>query len=92
MYSIVLALCCLISGFIHSQSGTPLANVHIVLVGPSHSVANSDAKGDFSITAAPGPYTLNASVRGYSSVTTALALEHDVAVLLLPDLRSSRAR
>jgi outer membrane receptor protein involved in Fe transport len=86
-------MCCLISGFVHAQSGAPLANVHIVVAGPTASVANSDAKGGFSLTAAPGSYTLNASVRGYSSVTIALVLAHDVAVdVALEPLDSPKLR
>ena len=80
MHPLVLAVCCMISGNVHAASGTPLANVGIVLRGSAAQPVTTDAKGNFSVLASPGSYELAASVRGYAPVTVAVKADHDVSV------------
>jgi outer membrane receptor protein involved in Fe transport len=80
MHSFVLAVCCMISGNVHAVSGSPLANVGIVLQGTIATPVTTDAKGDFSVLTSPGAYELAASVRGYAPITVAVKADHDVRV------------
>jgi outer membrane receptor protein involved in Fe transport len=77
VHSIVLAMCCLISGNVHTQSGAPLSNVRVVLQGAAAHETSSDGAGDFSFMAAPGRYSMTAAVQGYAPVTVSLHLEND---------------
>ena len=72
MHSILLALCCMISGSVHAASGAPLAGAALELTGASTARAASDAAGFFAVTVSPGEYRLRASLRGYSAVTVAV--------------------
>ena len=65
----LVAACCLIMGHVHAPSGAPITQAQIVIDGPKHAVATTDAKGDFSIDGPPGQYVLSASSRGYTPVT-----------------------
>jgi outer membrane cobalamin receptor len=79
LQSIALAVCCLITGNVHAQSGAPLANVQIALqAGASHTT--SDGKGAFSLSAAPGSVHLTAEAQGYAPVTVALQLARNTTV------------
>ena len=80
MHLIFLALCCLISGNVHAQSGAPLSHVRIALLGVASLDTTSDAKGNFSLSAPQGAYVLSASVRGFSPVAIALKVDRDVTV------------
>jgi outer membrane cobalamin receptor len=66
VFSFALAVCCLISGFVHAPSGTPIAGARLTLHGPSVIYASSDTAGRFSVQAAPGTYRLEASRAGYA--------------------------
>ena len=68
MPSFLLALCCLIGGHVEAANGAPVAHARIVLSGPKHIEAQSDAKGDFSVEAPPGRYTLKAYAPGFAPV------------------------
>ncbi len=82
-----------VNGTVHAQSGAPLVNVRIILSGPTTTETTSDLKGNFSLSASPGPYVLNASVRGYASVTIALTLSRNVFVdVALESLNSPTIR
>lgn len=82
MHSIVLAVCCMISGNVHAVSGTPLARAGLVLSSATAPAAQvtTDGDGDFSVVVAPGAYQLAASVRGYAPVTVAVDAARDVKV------------
>lgn len=69
MLVLLAALCCLVSGTVHSASGAPIADAKIVLTGSASANATSDAQGRFSLQAAPGTYHLDAFRRGYAPVT-----------------------
>src|SRR5471030_1854768 len=93
MLPIVVAMCCLVTGNVHAPSGAPLANAHIVVRGGVTRETTSDAKGDFSIIAGPGPQNVNALVQGYSPVTIALSLDHDTKLdVTLESLDSPKLR
>ncbi len=93
MHSIILAICCLITGNVHAQSGAPLSNVHIVLHGGAPLETVSDPSGEFSITAPPGAYRLDASVAGYSPVSVSLNVAGDSKVdVALEPLDSGKLR
>jgi outer membrane receptor protein involved in Fe transport len=93
MHVFVLALCCLVSGNVHGQSGQPLAGVRIDVRGPAVDQTATDAHGDFSLTEPPGSYVLSASVRGYAPVAISLQLTHDVSLAIaLEALNSPRLR
>lgn len=66
---LIAAVCCLLSGSIHTPAGEPIAGTQIVLQGNVSERAVSDAAGDFSLHADPGTYRLSASRRGYAPIT-----------------------
>lgn len=68
MHSLILAACCLIGGHVASASGAPIAHARVVLDGPKHLEADSDAKGVFSVEGPPGRYALTASAKGFATV------------------------
>jgi outer membrane receptor protein involved in Fe transport len=80
MPSLVLALCCVIQGFVHTQSGAPLPGVRVELRGTATMSTLSGTKGDFDLTAPPGRYMLSASARSYASVSIALSVDREVAL------------
>ena len=93
MHSILLALCCMISGSVHAASGAPLAGAALELTGASTARASSDAAGFFAVTVSPGEYRLRASLRGYSAVTVAVDASRDVSVeVALEPLDSPKLR
>ena len=57
MLPLMLAMCCAIAGNVHAISGAPLANVHIELRGTATARTQTDAAGNFSLTARPTPWT-----------------------------------
>ncbi len=91
MHAVLLAMCCLISGNVHAASGTPLVGAHLELRGGAH--ATSDARGHFTLAAAPGEYQLAASARGYAPLTVAVDASHDVPIdVALEPLDSPKLR
>jgi len=80
MHAILLAMCCLISGNVHSASGKPLAGVRVELRGVAGASASTDTQGDFSLSAGPGHYQLAASVAGYAPLTVAVDADRDLPV------------
>lgn len=69
MLGFLLAVCCLISGHVSAANGVPIAHAHVILEGPKHLEASSEATGDFAVEAPPGHYRLTASAQGFASVT-----------------------
>ena len=78
MPALLLALCCMISGNVHANSGSPLPGAHVVLQGATTTNVPVDANGDFSLVAPPGSYRLAASERGYAPITAAVDARRDV--------------
>ncbi|MFN2528110.1 MAG: TonB-dependent receptor domain-containing protein [Candidatus Baltobacteraceae bacterium] len=90
MHSFVLALCCLVTGNVHAQSGAPLSSAHVVLHGAIAHDATTDGFGNFAIRAAPGTYSLEASAGGYAPVTVSLSLDHDTKIDVALESTDSR--
>ena len=67
--SILLAICCLISGQVLTVNGTPIANAHIVLDGPRRVDTSSNPKGQFTAHVDPGRYSLTARAQGFATAT-----------------------
>lgn len=80
MHLLVLAICCLVSGHIHTQSGVPLAHAEITLRGVSTMRTSSDAHGTFSVQVAPGQYAVDATLRGYEPAHVVVDVDRDVNV------------
>jgi outer membrane cobalamin receptor len=68
MHGILVALCCLVSGNVHSPSGAPIAQAQIVLSGPVNVRATTDAKGAFAVQVSPGRYTVGANAGGFIAI------------------------
>jgi outer membrane cobalamin receptor len=93
VHSIVLAACCLITGNVHAVSGTPLAGAQVALRGAAAPSTTTDAKGDFTLDAAPGTYQLDASARGFAPLSVTVLADHDVSVdVALEPLDSPKLR
>lgn len=81
MHPLILAACCLVSGHIHTAEGDPIAHARVVLHGTTNVETTSDSRGEFSVHADPGTYAMDATVRGYSSVSvTRISIDHDVTL------------
>ena len=80
MHSLLLAVCCILSGQVHAAGGAPLAQANVVLRGPETKTVTTDSKGVFSATAPPGDYQLITTVRGYLPASIDLKVEHDSTV------------
>jgi outer membrane receptor protein involved in Fe transport len=78
MLATLLAACCLIGGNVHAVSGAPLAAANLILHGKTTKSVTADAKGDFSIQAAPGTYELASTARGYATIVVSVDATHDV--------------
>lgn len=66
MHGLLLAVCCLIGGNVHSPSGAPIAHARIVADGPRNVQTATDAKGNFGVSVPPGHYTITAIAKGYA--------------------------
>lgn len=81
MLGALVAACCLLSGFVHSFAGEPLAGARISLHARDvRATAVSDARGRFSISAVPAQYQVDASERGYQSASVLVALDRDRSI------------
>ncbi len=80
-FSELIAACCIISGQIHTPAGAPLANAHIVAIGPERKDTTSDASGHFSVQVLPGKYEIIAVSAGYDSADVGpVVVDRDTAV------------
>jgi outer membrane cobalamin receptor len=66
---LLLAVCCILNVHVHAPSGAPIAHAQIVLSGPAHVIAASDAVGNARIQAPPGRYDLTVTARGFVPAT-----------------------
>lgn len=69
MLVLLAAVCCLVSGTVHTPSGTPISDAQIVLEGAQTHKTASDAQGHFSVQTVAGTYRLTGSRGGYTPVT-----------------------
>lgn len=87
MHGLLLAACCLIAGNVHAPSGAPIAHAQVIVDGPRHVTTGTDAKGDFSVVAPPGQYTITAIAAGFAPVqadTGNVVADTHIDVLLEP--------
>jgi outer membrane cobalamin receptor len=80
MHSFLLAACCLVTGHIHAVTGAPLTAAHVSVHGSTAQAAVSDIDGSFTLTVAPGAYQLDATAKGYVSVSVDLNVTDDSKV------------
>ena len=94
MHPLLLALCCLLTGTVHSPSGLPIAQTRITLYGPQTVDTISDSAGRFAARAVAGTYQLQATSRGYAPVTVGpIVLDRDTAIdVTLEPLDSPKLR
>jgi outer membrane cobalamin receptor len=69
MLSMLVAVCCLVSGNVHAPSGAPIAHAALTLRGPRTVETTTDAKGNFSTVIPAGRYDLSVVARGFAAVT-----------------------
>lgn len=69
MLVLLAAVCCLVSGTVHTPSGTPISEAQIVLHGAQTQSATSDSQGHFSMQVSAGTYRLTGSRSGFTPVT-----------------------
>jgi hypothetical protein len=58
-----------VSGVATDNNGLPLANATLRFRGPAEYTATTDARGAYSVTVAPGIYTVSATKNGYNTAT-----------------------
>jgi outer membrane cobalamin receptor len=93
VHPIIVAVCCLVAGNVHAQSGAPLANALVVVSGGVEHRTTTDARGDFSLMAGPGPHSVVASVQGYAPISVTLSLDNDTKIdVALEPLDSPKLR
>lgn len=80
MHALLLAVCCLVSGHIHTAGGSPIAAAHISVRGRAGGSTTSDATGAFAVTVAPGDYQLNVTAKGYVGATVDVTVEKEITV------------
>jgi outer membrane cobalamin receptor len=68
MLPTLIAVCCMLSGFVHAPSGAPIARAQLTLRGPATVTTASDASGKFSVSVPPGRYDLTIVAAGYAVV------------------------
>ncbi|HEV3092244.1 MAG TPA: TonB-dependent receptor [Candidatus Cybelea sp.] len=87
MLPVLLAVCCLVSGTVHTPTGAPIAHAQVTLRGPQAATAVTDAKGTFSAQISPGRYAMTVVAGGYVPVTVntgPIAEGAHLAVILEP--------
>ncbi len=77
MHPVLLAVCCVLSGFVHSASGTPLADASVVLRGATTVTSTTSAAGVFTAPAPPGDYQLTATLKGYGTASVDVKVDRD---------------
>lgn len=92
--SFLLALCCLISGSVHTPAGAPIAHARLVLHGPATVRTSTDSSGHFSTQAATGTYQVQASGNGFAGVSVGpISVNRDVELdIVLEPLDSPKLR
>lgn len=70
MHSLILAVCCLVTGHVSAgDGGGPVASARVLLQGSKSAESASDGKGDFDVQVPPGRYTLTVTAQGFETVT-----------------------
>ena len=77
MLAALVAVCCLVSGLVHTPAGTPISDARITLRGPQTAQTTSDSSGHFSVQAAPGTYRVEVLRGGYAPLTVSPVVVSD---------------
>ncbi|MBV8639653.1 MAG: TonB-dependent receptor [Candidatus Eremiobacteraeota bacterium] len=80
MHVLLLAVCCIVSGHVHTASGAPIAGAHVVVEGRSGGGVVTTADGSFSLSVPPGDHQLDLSSKGYLSASVDIVVGHDTTV------------
>ncbi|HET9030233.1 MAG TPA: TonB-dependent receptor, partial [Candidatus Aquilonibacter sp.] len=80
MHSMLLAVCCLVSGHVHTSSGSPIAGAAITIRTHTTTRATTDATGTFAIQAAPGDYQVSITAQGYVAATVDVDVKNNTNV------------
>lgn len=80
MFAVLLAVCCLISGHVHTAAGLPVAGARVVVRARTRSTAVSNARGSFALSVPPGDYDLSVTARGFVAASIDLTVAHDASV------------
>jgi outer membrane receptor protein involved in Fe transport len=92
--TLLLALCCLVSGHVASSSGVAITNARISLIGPSRKTVISNAQGTFSAQVRPGTYDVHADEQGFAGVdVAAVSVDKDTRIdIVLEPLDTAKLR
>ncbi len=80
MHELLLAVCCMITGHVHTASGAPIAGAYVTVEGRAGRSAISAADGGFSLVVPPGDHQLNLSSKGYLGASVDIVVGHDTTV------------
>ena len=80
MHDFLLAVCCMVSGHVHTASGAPIAGAHVVVEGRTGGTAVTSADGGFSLVVPPGDHQLDLSSKGYLGASVDIVVGHDTTV------------
>ncbi|MGR4065521.1 MAG: carboxypeptidase regulatory-like domain-containing protein, partial [Vulcanimicrobiaceae bacterium] len=69
MHPLLMAVCCVIGGQVHTPTGAPIAQAQVVFQGPARAETTTDSKGVFSVTVPAGRYDVTAVARGFATLT-----------------------
>ncbi len=92
--SLLLALCCLIGGNVHTSAGTPIAHAQVSVVGSHRYATTTDVRGHFSVQVENGTYQVSVTSPGFSGARIArLEVNHPIALdIALQSLNSAHIR
>lgn len=80
MHALLLAVCCTVTIHVHSAGGAPVAAAQVAMHGAQSYHSETNAHGDAVVQAAAGSYELDASARGYHSVSASVFVHDDAKV------------
>ncbi len=92
--TILLAICCLVSGHVLTPAGSPIAGAHVDMHGAKAGVATTDARGAFTIRVDNGTYHIHATAIGFAPTSAGpFVVNHDESVdVTLEPLDTPRLR
>ncbi len=80
MYPALLAVCCLVSGRVHTSSGAPIAGAAITIRTRAKTRTTTDATGTFAVQASPGDYQVSIAAQGYVAATVDVDVKNNTNV------------
>jgi outer membrane cobalamin receptor len=80
MHPLLFAICCMVTIHVHGSTGAPIAGAHIAMHGARSYASITDAQGNAVVQADAGSYQLDASARGYHSISAAVFAHDDARI------------